>query len=152
MKYRDYRDDWVFTNFQCVSRWGGRDKRPSDPINIRYEKKDYTGDIFSRQYETLVLFYKNESDKFYYNVWRDYKGKLAPQKRQLIYMNLEEQCQVTKTFYNESHSGCTLWMGYDKVDGSPPPQCEDVYNKCGGSTKLKYHDNCKYKPPPRNKH
>ncbi|XP_040070552.1 uncharacterized protein LOC120843298 [Ixodes scapularis] len=143
MKYRDYENDWVFFNFKCASRWGGRDRRPGDPIRIQYMTKNYDGDPYGHQYEIKVLFYEHQMDKFAYDKWR--KGK--EQQRQLIYMDLKEQCQVTKTFYNETNSGCTLWMGYYKVDGEPPTECEKVYKSCGGSTKVQYHDKCKYKPP-----
>ncbi|EEC14213.1 secreted salivary gland peptide, putative [Ixodes scapularis] len=144
MKSRDYWGDWVFTNFSCVSRWGGRDRRPSDPIRIRFETKDYSGDVYGHQYEIKVLFYNDKIDMFSYDSWR--QGKV--QTRQLIYMNLTEQCQVTKTFSDKGNPlGCTMWMGYYKVDGNPPKECEEVYTNCGGSTKLKYHDKCKYKPP-----
>ncbi|CAN7943254.1 unnamed protein product [Ixodes pacificus] len=142
MKYRDYENDWVFFNFKCASRWGGRDRRPGDPISIRYETKNYSGDIYGHQYEIKVLFYE-ELDKFSYDRWRKSNGK------QLIYMNLTEQCQVTKTFNDENPVGCTLWMGYYKVDGSPSAECKDAYTSCGGSTKVAYHDKCKYKPPKR---
>uniref|UniRef100_V5H9K9 Putative secreted protein n=1 Tax=Ixodes ricinus TaxID=34613 RepID=V5H9K9_IXORI len=139
MKYRDYYNDWVFSNFNCASRWGGRDKRPGDPIKIRYMTKNYDKDPFGHEYEILVLFYRDEIDKFYYNMWRHGKE----QKRQLIYLSLEEQCHVTKTYYNESNSGCTMWMGYYKVDDNPPKKCQKAYDRCGGSTVVQYKKECK---------
>uniref|UniRef100_V5HHR5 Putative secreted protein n=1 Tax=Ixodes ricinus TaxID=34613 RepID=V5HHR5_IXORI len=148
MKYRDYWDDWVFFNFKCVSRWGGNDKRPSDPIKIQYYIKNYDKDPYGHQYEIKVLFYRSQMDKFYYNRWR--WGK--EQQRQLLYIDLEKQCHVTKTFYNDTDSGCTLWMGYYKVDKDPPDECKKVYDNCGGSTKVQYHENCKYKPPEPKRH
>ncbi|XP_029826962.2 uncharacterized protein LOC115312195 [Ixodes scapularis] len=143
MKYRNYMDDWAFRSYNCVSRWGGLDKRPGDPITIRYETKGYDGDPYGHQYEMIVLFDKTRSDMFYYDAWRHHKK----QNRKLIYLNATEKCQVIKTFYNKTSQGCTLWMDYYTVDENPPTRCENVYKKCVGfeSTKIKYHDKCKYK-------
>ncbi|XP_040070551.1 uncharacterized protein LOC8036329 [Ixodes scapularis] len=144
MKYRSYMDDWAFRSYKCVSRWGGLDKRPGDPVTIRYETKGYDGDPYGHQYEMTVLFNKTHSDTFYYNAWRHYEK----QNRKLSYFNVTEKCQVIETFYNETSQGCTLWMDYYRVDDNPPTECENVYNTCKGSqsTKIEYHENCKYKP------
>ncbi|XP_040070538.2 uncharacterized protein LOC115312201 [Ixodes scapularis] len=142
MKYRDYTNDKLFGNYSCVERWGGGDKRKEDPIKIKYMLRNDSRDP-SKRGDVIVGFYTNETNTFFYST----KESRTRQKRKLIYMNVLEECQVTKT-YNTANgsgefSGCTLWMGYHTVDKDPPTRCKKAYDKCGGQTKLEYHKSCK---------
>uniref|UniRef100_V5HAD8 Putative secreted protein n=1 Tax=Ixodes ricinus TaxID=34613 RepID=V5HAD8_IXORI len=151
MKYRNYLDDQIFGNYPCVSRWGGSDKRPDDPIKIKYMLRNYRGDPSTERKDIIVGFYNGEVNTFHYAA-----SKSHNQKRKLIYLNETERCQVTKTYKkgkgSQAFSDCTLWMGYYKVDDNPPDECKKVYDNCGGSTKVQYHENCKYKPPEPKRH
>ncbi|XP_040070536.1 uncharacterized protein LOC120843286 [Ixodes scapularis] len=139
MKYRDYTNDRLFGNYSCVDRWGGDDKREEDPIKIKYMLSNYGRDPYTKQGDVIVGFYANEPNAFFYTN----KTSKRQQKRKLIYMNVSEQCQVTKTLNIEDGSGCTLWMGYFTVENNPPRRCEKAYKNCGGQTKLQYHKSCK---------
>ncbi|XP_029826964.2 uncharacterized protein LOC115312198 [Ixodes scapularis] len=139
MKYRDYTNDRLFGNYSCVERWGGGDKREEDPIKIKYMLSNYSGDPLTKWGDVIVKFYDGETDTFFYSN----KELKAQQKRKLIYMNVSEECQVTKTYNTAKRSGCTLWMSYDTVEKDPPTRCKKVYDKCGGQTKLQYHSSCK---------
>ncbi|XP_029826965.3 uncharacterized protein LOC115312199 [Ixodes scapularis] len=139
MKYRNYTNDKLFGNYSCVSRWGGDDKLEEDPIRIKYRLENYRRDPLSKQEDVIVGFYANQSNTFYYT-----EESKKQQKRKLIYMNVSEQCQVTKTYNTGNGSGCTLWMGAFKVDNDPPTRCEKAYKRCGGETKLQYHKSCKH--------
>ncbi|XP_040070535.1 uncharacterized protein LOC120843284 [Ixodes scapularis] len=140
MKYRNYTNDRLFGNYSCVSRWGGDDKLEEDPIKILYRLENYSRDPLGKQDDVVVGFYAKESNAFFYDNGESRKQ----QKRKLIYMNVSEQCQVTKTYNTGNGPGCTLWMGAPTVDNDPPKRCKKAYDKCGGQTKLQYHKSCKH--------
>ncbi|XP_029826963.2 uncharacterized protein LOC115312197 [Ixodes scapularis] len=139
LKYRDYSNDRLFGNYSCVERWGGGDQRKGDPLKVKYMLSNYSGDPSTKTGEVIIGSYAKETNTFFYFNEESRKQ----QKRKLIYMNVSEQCQVTKTYNTANGPGCTLWMGYYTVHKDPPSRCKKVYEKCGGQTKLEYRNDCK---------